>query len=138
MLSLLKPHIANGGVIYNKTTAQQIEIFNSYFNAFKEVFSDAWNDQKNFVLTKSMGFEIMTGVFRDIKQRCDLYEGRQSNKNSFTNQITFLRDKNVTLKLKDNSKIEIPLNWSSKSMGNFSSKQWIREIVKEIINLLNV
>jgi hypothetical protein len=64
----------------NKTTAQQIEIFNSYFNAFKEVFSDAWDDQKNFVLTKSMGFEIMTGVFRDIKQRCDLYEGRQRQK----------------------------------------------------------
>jgi hypothetical protein len=89
-------HIANGGVIYNKTTAQQIE--------------------------------IMTGVLREIKQRCDLYEGRQLNKNSFTNQITFLKDKNVTLKLKDNSKIEIPLNWSSKSMGNFSSKQWIREL----------
>jgi DGQHR domain-containing protein len=137
MLALLKPHIGNGGVIYNKTTAQQIEIFNSYFNAFKEVFDEAWDDQKTSVLTKSMGFEIMSGIFREVKQRCDLYEGRQLNKDSFTNQIGVLKDKTITLKLKDNSTIEIPLNWTSNSMGQFSNKQWIREIIKEIINLLN-
>jgi len=137
MLALLKPHIGNGGVIYSKSTAQQIEIFNSYFNAFKEVFDEAWNDQRNFVLTKSMGFEMMLGIFREIKQRCDLYEGRQLHKDSFINQVSFIKDKIVTLNLKDGSKIEIPLNWSSNSMGQFSSKQWIREIVKEIINLLN-
>ncbi|MCA1620923.1 MAG: DGQHR domain-containing protein [Acidobacteria bacterium] len=137
MLALLKPHIGNGGVIYNKTTAQQIEIFNSYFNAFRGVFNEAWDDQKTSVLTKSMGFEIMSGIFREVKQRCDLYEGRQLNKDSFTNQVSILKDKTITLKLKDNSIIEIPLNWTSNSMGQFSNKQWIREIIKEIINLLN-
>jgi DGQHR domain-containing protein len=137
MLTHLKPHIGNGGVIYNKTTAQQIEIFNSYFNAFKEVFSEAWSDQKTSVLTKSMGFEIMSGIFREIKQRCDLYEGRQLNKTSFTRQISVLKDKSIKLKLKDNSTIEIPLNWTSNSMGQFANKQWIREILKELINLLN-
>ena len=137
ILAHLKPHIGNGGVIYNKTTAQQIEIFNSYFNAFSEVFDEAWNDQKNSVLTKSMGFEIMSGIFREIKTRCDLYEGKQLNKDSFTNQISILKGKTVTLNLKDKSTIEIPLNWTSNSMGQFSNKQWIREIIKEIINLLN-
>jgi DGQHR domain-containing protein len=137
VLALLKPHIGNGGIIYNKTTAQQIEIFNSYFNAFREVFNEAWDDQKTSVLTKSMGFEIITGIFREVKQRCDLYEGRQLNKDSFTKQISILKDKTITLKLKDNSMIEIPLNWTSNSMGQFSNKQWIREIIKEIINLLN-
>lgn len=138
MLALLKPHIGNGGVIYNKTTGQQIEIFNAYFNAFKEVFEDAWNDQKTSVLTKSMGFEIMTGIFREIKQRCDLFEGRLLNKDSFTNQISHLKDKSITLRLKDKSKIDIPLNWTSNSMGQFSNRQWIREIIKELINLLNL
>jgi DNA sulfur modification protein DndB len=137
MLTHLKPHIGNGGVIYNKTTAQQIEIFNAYFNAFSEVFDEAWNDQKNSVLTKSMGFEIMSGIFREVKIRCDLYEGRQLNKDSFTRQIGILKDKTITLKLKDGSMIEIPLNWTSSSMGQFSNKQFIREIIKEIINLLN-
>lgn len=138
MLALLKPHIGNGGVIYNKTTAQQIEIFNAYFNSFKEVFEEAWNDQKTSVLTKSMGFEIITGIFREIKQRCDLYEGRQLNKDSFTKQISNLKDKSITLRLKDKSTIDIPLNWTSNSMGQFSNKQWIREIIKELINLLNL
>ena len=137
MLAHLKPHIGNGGVIYPKTTAQQIEIFNAYFNAFKEVFEESWDDQKTAVLTKAMGFEIMSGIFREIKQRCDLYEGRQLNKDSFKRQISILKGKSIKLKLKDQSTIEIPLNWTSNSMGQFSNKQWIREIIKELINLLN-
>jgi hypothetical protein len=84
-----------------------------------------------------MGFEIMSGIFREIKQRCDLYEGRQLNKDSFKRQISILKDKSIKLKLKDKSTIEIPLNWTSNSMGQFSNKQWIREIIKELINLLN-
>ncbi|HQZ97102.1 MAG TPA: DGQHR domain-containing protein [Pyrinomonadaceae bacterium] len=138
IFNLLKPHVSNGGVVYNKTTAQQIEIFNAYFNAFKDVFTDAWEDQKTSVLTKSMGFELMTGIFREIKQRCDLYEGRQLNRDSFKRQISILTGKTVTLKLKDKSTIDIPINWTSNSMGQFSNKQWIREIVKELINLLNL
>jgi len=137
MLAYLKPHIGNGGVIYNKTVAQQIEIFNAYFNAWKEVFETEWNSPKTGVLTKSMGFEIITGIFREIKQRCDLYEGKQLNKTSFKNQISLLKDKSIVLKLKDKSTISIPLNWTTDSMGQFSNKQFIREIVKEIINLLN-
>lgn len=137
MLTLLKPHIGNGGVIYNKTTSQQIEIFTAYFNAWKEVFDEAWNSPETCVLTKSIGFAIMTGIFREIKQRCDLYEGKQLNKVSFTNQITVLKDKTIKLKLKDKQVVEIPLNWTKHSMGQFSAKQWINEIVKEVINLLN-
>ncbi len=137
MLILLKPHIGNGGVIYNKTTSQQIEIFNSYFNAWKEVFEEAWSFPDTHVLTKSIGFAIMTGIFREIKQRCDLNEGRQLNKDSFMRQISILKDKSITLKLKDKQVVSIPLNWTKHSMGQFSAKQWISEIVKEIVNLLN-
>ena len=79
----------------------------------------------------------MCGIFREIKYRCDLYEGKQLNRDSFMKQISLLEGREVTLKLKDKSTINIPLNWSSNSMGQFSSKQWIREIVKEIINMLN-
>ncbi|HMU13434.1 MAG TPA: DGQHR domain-containing protein [Flavobacteriales bacterium] len=137
MLALLKPHIGNGGILYGKTTAQLIEIFTAYFKAYVMVFPEAWTDQKKYILTKNMGFEIMCGIFREIKYRCDLYEGKQLNRDSFMKQISLLEGREVTLKLKDKSTINIPLNWSSNSMGQFSSKQWIREIVKEIINMLN-
>ena len=137
MLILLKPHIGNGGVIYNKTTSQQIEIFNSYFNAWKDVFEEEWNSPETHVITKSVGFAIMTGIFREIKQRCDLYEAKQLNKDSFTNQISVLKGKSITLKLKDKQLVEIPLNWTKNSIGQFSAKQWITEIIKEVVNLLN-
>ncbi|MBI4619642.1 MAG: DGQHR domain-containing protein [Desulfobacterales bacterium] len=137
IMSLLKPHLGNGGCIYTKTTAQKIEIMNAYFNAVREVFPNEWNDQKNHVLTKSVGFEILLGIFGCIKNRCDLYEGKALNKISFTNQIAFLKDKSVLLRLKDKSTISIDLNWTSNSMGQFSNKQWIREIIKELLNMLN-
>lgn len=137
MMSLLKPHLGNGGCIYKKTTAQKIEIMNAYFNAVREVFPNEWNDQKNHVLTKSVGFEILLGIFGCIKIRCDLYEGMALNKLSFINQIGFLKDKSVFLRLKDKSTITIDLNWTSNSMGQFSNKQWIREIIKELMNMLN-
>ncbi|MFH2064744.1 MAG: DGQHR domain-containing protein [Pseudomonadota bacterium] len=137
IMSLLKPHLGNGGCIYMKTTAQKIEIMNAYFNAVREVFPNEWNDQKNHLLTKSVGFEILLGIFGCIKNRCDLYEGMALNKISFTNQIAFLKDKSVLLRLKDKSTISIDLNWTSNSMGQFSNKQWSREIIKELLNMLN-
>ena len=79
----------------------------------------------------------MTGIFREIKQRCDLYEAKQLNKDSFTNQISVLKGKSITLKLKDKQLVEIPLNWTKNSIGQFSAKQWITEIIKEVVNLLN-
>jgi DGQHR domain-containing protein len=53
MFKHLKPHISNGGVLYSKTTAQQIEILASYFGAFKDVFSSQWNDQNKYILSRN-------------------------------------------------------------------------------------
>lgn len=137
MLSLLKPHLANGGCIYTKTTAQKIEIITSYFNAIKSIYHNQWDDQRNYLLTKSIGFEILLGIFSAIKNRCDLYEARQLNKDSFVKQLSIIKDQSISLKLKDQSTINIDLNWTSRSMGQFSNKQWIREIIKELTNILN-
>ena len=137
MLSLLKPHLANGGCIYTKTTAQKIEIITSYFNAVKSIYPTQWDDQKDHLLTKSIGFEILLGIFSPIKNRCDLYEAKQLNKESFVNQLNIIKDQSISLKLKDQSMINIDLNWTSRSMGQFSNKQWIREIIKELTNMLN-
>jgi DGQHR domain-containing protein len=137
MLALLKPHLGNGGCIFTKTTAQKIEIMSSYFNAIRKVYPTEWEDQKNHLLTKGVGFEIMLGVFSALKSRCDLYEGRQLNEGSFERQLSILRNKTITLRLKDKTTIAIDLNWTSNSMGQFSNKQWIREIIKELINVLN-
>jgi len=113
LLKQLKPHIANGGVIFNKTTAQQIEILSAYFSAFSEVFEGEWEDSKNYILSRNQGIEIMCGIFREMKQRCDLYEGKSYSKKSFKNQISTLQGKSLEMRLKNNeSPLTIPMDWS--------------------------
>ncbi len=130
----LKAHISNGGVLYNKTTAQQIEILSSYFSAFKEVFPDQWEDSKNYVLTRNQGIELMCGIFREAKHRCDLYERQSYTKNSFVNQVKILRDKTLNLTLEGNQNISIPLDWNVAQYGKLSTRQWMAELRKLIIN----
>ncbi len=137
MLKHLKPHIGNGGVLYNKNTAQQIEILTSYFGAFKEVFPTEWNDQVKYILSRNQGIELMCGIFREIKQRCDLYEGQQYTKGAFKNQVKLLSGKTIRLKLKNDQEVSIPIDWSAASFGQFSNRQWMAELRKEMANILN-
>lgn len=134
----LKPHISNGGVLYNKTTAQQIEILSAYFSAFREVFEDEWEDSKNYILSRNQGIEIMCSIFREMKQRCDLYEGKSYSKKSFKNQISTLQGKSLEMRLKNNeSPLTIPIDWSVDTFGKFSNRAWMAEIRKVIVNILN-
>jgi len=134
----LKPHISNGGVLYNKTTAQQIEILSAYFSAFREVFEDEWEDSKNYILSRNQGIEIMCGIFREMKQRCDLYEGRSYNKQSFKNQVRMLKGKSFEMRMKDNENpLSIPIDWSVDTFGKLSNRAWMAEIRKAIANILN-
>jgi DGQHR domain-containing protein len=133
----LKPHISNGGVLYSKTTAQQIEILSSYFGAFKTVFPDQWVDSKNYVLTRNQGIELMCGVFREVKHRCDLYERQSYTRNAFVNQVRVLAEKTLGITLEGNQKISIPLDWNVAQFGRLSTRQWMAEIRKLIVNLLN-
>lgn len=133
----LKPHIANGGVLYKKTTGQQIEILSAYFSAFKAVFADEWGDSKNCILTRNQGFELMCGIFREIKHRCDLLEGQQYNKNSFTNQVGILRGQKLIIPLKDNQSLNIPIDWSATNFGKLATRAWLSETRKAIVNILN-
>ena len=133
----LKPHIANGGVLYKKTTGQQIEILSAYFSAFKAVFADEWEDSKNYILTRNQGIELMCGIFREIKHRCDLFEGQQYNKKSFTNQVSVLRGKKLVIPLKENQSLNIPIDWSVTNFGKLATRAWLAETRKAIVNILN-
>ncbi|HLA87843.1 MAG TPA: DGQHR domain-containing protein [Anaerolineales bacterium] len=133
----LKPHISNGGVLYNKTTAQQIEILSSYFTAFKTAFPTQWDDSKNYVLTRNQGIELMCGIFREVKHRCDLYERQSYTRNSFVNQVKVLCDKSLEITLEGNQKISIPLDWNNTQFGKLSTRQWMAEIRKLMVNILN-
>jgi DGQHR domain-containing protein len=133
----LKAHIGNGGVLYSKTTAQQIEILTAYFSAFKTVFPDQWEDSREYVLTRNQGIELMCGIFREVKDRCDLYENRSYTKSAFVNQVKMLLGKSITLKLEGNQTITLPLDWNVAQFGKLATRQWMAEIRKLIVNILN-
>jgi len=133
----LKPHISNGGVLYNKTTAQQTEILSSYFGAFKSVFPDQWDDSKSYVLTRNQGIELMCGIFREVKHRCDLYEHQSYTRHAFVNQVKVLREKTLEITLEGNQKISIPLDWNVAQFGKLSTRQWMAEVRKLMVNVLN-
>jgi DGQHR domain-containing protein len=133
----LKPHISNGGVLYSKTTAQQTEILSSYFSSFKMVFPDQWNNSKDYVLTRNQGIELMCGIFREVKQRCDLYERQSYSRNSFVNQVGVLKGKTVLFALQGDQGISIPLDWSVAQFGRLATRQWMAELRKLMVNVLN-
>lgn len=133
----LKPHISTGGVLYSKTTAQQTEIFSSYFGAFKVVFPDQWNDSKNYVLSRNQGIELMCGIFREVKHRCDLYERQSYTKSAFVNQVKVLKGKVLEIALEGNQRISIPLDWNVAQFGRLATRQWMAEVRKLIVNILN-
>jgi len=133
----LKPHISTGGVLYNKTTAQQTEILSSYFGAFKTVFPDQWDDSENYVLTRNQGIELMCGIFREVKHRCDLYERQSYTRNAFVNQVRVLKGKTLEITLEGKQTISIPMDWNVAQFGRLSTRQWMAEIRKLMVNILN-
>ena len=44
---------------------QHLYILNDYLTAYKEVFPEAW-DNKNYVLTKTMGFDIIFSICNQL------------------------------------------------------------------------
>lgn len=132
----LKPHIANGGTLFKKTTAEQIEILAAYFASFKEVFADEWDDSKNYILSRNQGIELMCVVFKEIKHLCDLNEGGGYNKKSFKNQVSVLKGKSLEMRMKDKPPMVIPIDWSVDTFGKMSNRGWMAEIRKDLVNIL--
>lgn len=132
----LKPHIANGGTLFRKTTAEQTEILAAYFASFREVFADAWDDSKNYILSRNQGIELMCAVFREIKHLCDLHEGGGYSKQSFKNQVSVLKGKSLEMRMKDKPPMVIPVDWSVDTFGKMSNRAWMAEIRKDLVNIL--
>jgi len=74
MNRLISPHL-EGGVLAGKNSAQRTQIFKNYFSAIKATWPEAWGDNRKYNLCKTVGFEIMLGVFPFVIRRCDLNMG---------------------------------------------------------------
>lgn len=102
---------------------QKARILNDYFKAWAEVYPKAWTDEKTHVLVKSMGFQIMLRLFREIFTRTSLSQIPTTHEfkefliqNLNPNQFISVHGK------------DLPLNWNSPDYGGFSSGKGINDI----------
>ena len=125
----LAPHTETGGILHGKTASQQATIFVEYLKALRGTWPDAWGNNKDFMLTKPMGLEIMFSVFGNAKHRVDLNEGRQYTAKAFENQLSVL--KGQALALPGGGSID--LDWQAGKLGALSNRvgrAWVSKQLK--------
>lgn len=127
---MLQPYIGKGGILHQRTSAQQAIVFKSFFTALKQLFPEAWGSKKH-VLTKAMGLEIMMSVFKDVVMLCHAHEGGQLTVESFKRQLRPVVGARIMLLGN-----EIPLDWSSAIFSKLSNKPAKVEIKKELTSVL--
>ncbi len=127
---ILQPYMGKGGILSQKTPAQQAAVFKAYLRAVKDLFPSAWGS-KTHVLTKAMGLEIVLSVFKDVVMLCHAHEGGQLTVEAFKNQLRPMVGARIALLGQ-----ETPLDWTSKIFSKLSNKPAKTEIKKELTAVL--
>jgi DGQHR domain-containing protein len=127
---ILQPFTGKGGILSQMTGAQQARVFKSYLLAVRELLPEAWGSKKH-VLTKAMGLEIVLSVFKEVVMRCQAFESRQLNVESFAKQLKPIVGARIMLLGQ-----QTPLDWSSKVFSKLSNKPGKTELKKELANIL--
>lgn len=126
---LIEPHISPEGILAAKSHETATEILKNYFNAVKETWIDIWEgDRNSYVLTWSIGFEIMLGIFGNIMRFCDLYENRSYSVESIKNQLNHLDDRNLEFPELGTFK----LNWENETFKRLNSSTGRKDLIKQL------
>jgi DGQHR domain-containing protein len=122
LASNIRPIIGLDGPLNEKNENQRVQILRNYFQAFKELYPDAWNS-KTHVLTKTIGLYVMCGIFRQVYQKCERYEGRSTETTAFKNQLKGL--------------LSVPeFDWSSSKFGSMTNRKGIEALRRAVLRVL--
>lgn len=105
----------NGGILSSYNEPIQYVILNNYFKGFKAIFYEEWGNGK-YVLTKSVGFAAMCGIFPKIHELC--------NKDFTVENLMRVIDA-----LKN-------FDFSSATLGKSTNRVAIQNVIQTILNLL--
>ncbi|MED4040375.1 hypothetical protein [Niallia taxi] len=111
---------------------RKAEILNDYFLAWSKCFPVAWEDTKNHVLVKSMGFQIMMKLFPTIY--APLSYGRVPTQQDFIDFINRTLNNGEPLMMGDTP---FDIEWDSDTFGGYSSGKGIGQIVKTLKGHIN-
>lgn len=126
------------------TVNDMYKFLNDYFAAYKEVFPEAW-DNKNYVLTKTMGFDIIFSICNQLTLNAVDISGvnRLPDKDAFVSilrKVFFEKDKDgksVPVEIELDGENAVPFNWESVIYGSHSSGKGIN-IMKKVVGQLIV
>lgn len=104
-----------------KPTGQQAKIIKEYFKGIQSLWSDAWEDRKDYALCGSFGFEVMLGVFPQVKHRVDLNAAKEYSAENFATQMQPLVDTTLTIKL-DEGSVDLPVDWRKGNLQLLSNQ----------------
>jgi DGQHR domain-containing protein len=135
MKKWLGPHVQSGGVLANKTPGDQAQILKEYFKGAEALWPDAWGNNKKYALTKPFGLEIMASIFRDVKHRVDLNQGRIYTADSFRRALEPLSAMAIQIP-GAGAGASIPLSWESGNLGPLSNAAGRALIRKQMIDVL--
>lgn len=111
---------------------RKAEILNDYFIAWSKCFPMAWQDSKDHVLVKSMGFQIMMKLFPTIY--APLSYGRVPTQHDFIDFINRTLNNGTPLMM---GETPIDIEWDSYTFGGYSSGKGIGQIVKALKQHIN-
>lgn len=140
--NLLIKHVLDNIPYDRLTSDDRFMIISNYFSAWSNVFPKAWLDDKQHVLVKSMGFQLMLKVFIDIYNKIQVVYGNKTITPSISQYEGILRillgfdENNVpqALTIEDKGRIvaTLPIDWNSGSFGSYSNGKGINQIVKSL------
>lgn len=121
------------------------KFLNDYFAAYKEVFPEAW-DNKKYVLTKTMGFDIIFSICNQLTLNAvDISrESKLPDKDAFVSilqKIFFTHDSAgnvVPVEIELDGENIVPFNWESSIYGSHSSGKGINALKKIVEQLIIV
>lgn len=124
------------------TDSSIYKFLNNYLAAYKEVFPEAW-DNKNYVLTKTMGFDIIFSICNQLTLNAVDISGvnRLPDKAAFVSilqKVFFTKDGDgnmVPVEIELDGENVVPFNWASDIYGSHSNGKGIN-ILKKIVEQL--
>lgn len=132
MKQWLSPILGSGGVLHQRTVAEQTEIVKAYLNGIAKLWPEEWGNFKDFNLCRPTGFEIMFSIFPAAKIRCDLNCGRQYTADNFFEQLKPIRAVSIDIA----GVGQADLDWQRGKMAILSNRATRELITKQLKDYL--
>jgi DGQHR domain-containing protein len=128
----LAPHTESGGVLYDRTPGAKAQVIKEFLKGVRDLWPEAWGNNRDYMLTRAMGVEIILSALGAAKHRCDLNSGRQYTAETFKLALAPLKNAEIVIP----GGGHLPLTWGRGPFGPLSNKAGKVLIHKQLTNYL--